>query len=121
MPRQIKRKRPQDLNGSKLKAGQQRATPGQAIVATHVPETKAPTCRHPHLEPLTLTALMDAFKLNGIYFSAEMDGSYECHARAWTGGYGLSCPDEGLILRRTINPFDGAEVLQFFKDVVCPR
>lgn len=104
MPKQ-KRKRPQDLNGSKLKAGQQRATPGQIVVATHVPETVAPTHRHPDLQPVTLTALIDAFKLNEIPFSYTVLDQY---------GYALSTAS----MTREINPFDGAEVLQFFKDVI---
>lgn len=108
MPKQ-KRKRPQDLNGSKLQAGQQRATPGQFkghdYSAEKKPDEAIQLYRHPDLQPVTLTGLRDAFKLNNIHLTSEMDGSYDCNVSA----AGLS---------RVINPFDGADVLQFFKDVL---
>lgn len=110
MPKQ-KRRHPtkRDINGCHLKAGQQSMTPGQPVLATHVPKTVAPTHRHPDLQPLTLSGLADAFKLNGISFTSEMDGSYDCRVMAGPVGNRLVV---------TINPFDGAEVLQFFKDAI---
>lgn len=70
-----------------------------------IPASVANPCRHPDLQPVTLTALADAFKLNNINFGYAMDGSYDCEVTA----AGLS---------RVINPFDGAEVLKFFNDVI---
>lgn len=113
MPKQKRRKRPQDLNGSSLQNGQQRLTPGQfkeydytkPTPAEPLAEQPAVIFRHPDLAPLTLTGLRDALKLNSIHLTSEMDGSYDCNVSA----NGLS---------RVINPYDGAEVLQFFKDAL---
>lgn len=102
-----KRKRLQDLNGCELKKGQQRMTPGVPVLATHMPETVAPMYRHPDLNPVTLTGLIDALRLNEIPFTYEMDGQYCCDISA--GGF-----------KAEINPFDAAEVLSFFRAVVCP-
>lgn len=114
MPKQKRRKAPQDLNGSKLKSGQQRATPGQFKPHDYNPPTAEPlaapaeaivTHRHPDLAPLTLTGLYDALKLNHIHLTHVLDGQYECTVTA----HGLT---------RVINPYDGAEVLQYFRDVL---
>lgn len=118
MPKQKRRKAPQDLNGSKLQRGQQRLTPGQfkeydysakqtSTPAEGLPEPAeaAVLFRHPDLAPLTLSGLTDAFRLNHITFSHVLDGQYDCTVTA----RGIS---------RVINPYDGADVLQFFKDVI---
>lgn len=97
--------RKENLDGTKLKAGQKRATPGVAIKPSHESlETR--TAKHPNLAPVTLTGLIDAFKLNEIPFKHELDGQYELMVEA-----------KGL--KREINPYRGSEILQFFKDVIC--
>ncbi len=107
-PKKHKRKRLQDLNGCELKAGQKRETPGQFKGHDYSGSTGIQLYRHPDLQPVTMTALIDAFRLNGVAFTHEMDGSYNCLV-------------EAAGIKREINPHNGAEVLQFFRDVVCPR
>lgn len=108
MPKHKKRKRPQDLNGCELKSGQQRETPGQFKGHDYSAEKGLQIHRHPNLQPVTLSALIDAFRLNDVVFNYELDGQYECNI-------------EAAGIKREINPYDGAEVLQFFRDVVCQR
>lgn len=103
-----KRKTIQDLNGCELKAGQQRKTPGQFTGHDYSAEKGLQLYRHPDLQPVTLTALIDAFRLNGVAFTHELDGQYECTV-------------EAAGIKREINPYDGAEVLAFFREVVCQR
>lgn len=101
MPRNIRRKKPRDPSKP--------IDPARVIFEENraIDEQRA-TYRHPDLQPLTLTALKDAFALNFIECTYTFDGQYECFVKAND-------------ISRTINPFDGADVLQFFRDVVCPK
>lgn len=105
MPRHKKRKRLQDLNGCELKSGQQRETPGQFKGHDYSADKGLQLYRHPDLQPVTLSALIDAFRLNNVAFAHELDGQYSCNV-------------EAAGIKREINPYDGADVLQFFKDVI---
>lgn len=106
MPRKKKARNLESLNGCKLRKDKQRLTPGEAVIPSHAEVLEAPKRRHPDLMPVTLSGLIDAFKLNEIAFKHRLDGQYECHVSA--GG-----------VDRVINPYDGSECLSFFRDVIC--